>query len=100
MLWLRGAPHYREQCPHAAAREGKSEGQVVPWVAEAYALEKGQQPHPFTGSEAPPGGRPLRVRLSGVVSARPLGDIWRMVSSRLTKVHLYNFYLREEQDEL
>ena len=36
---------------------GSGQEASVPWVAEAIAMEQGQQPHPFTGSEAPPGGR-------------------------------------------
>ena len=50
----------------------------MPWVAEAIALKQEQQLHPFTGSEAPPGGRALWVRFSGVVSARPFYEIPRI----------------------
>ena len=53
---------------------GLGQGACVPWVAEAITLGQGQQPHPFTGCTAPPGRRALRVRFSGVVSAKPLGE--------------------------
>ena len=35
------------------------------------------QPHPFTGSGAPPGRQALQVRFSGVVSTEPLAEIGR-----------------------
>ncbi len=49
----------------------------VPWVAGCICFEaRAGQPHPFTWSEATPGGPALPVRFSGVVSAEPLADIW------------------------
>ena len=50
-------------------------GFVKSAIAEAIALERGQQPHFFTGSEASPGGNISVVRFRGVVSAEPLDDI-------------------------
>jgi len=53
------------------------QGQVacVPWVAGCICFEaESGQPHPFTGSGAPPRGRPLPARFSGVVSAEPLDE--------------------------
>ena len=60
-------------------RHGGQEQEVcVPWVAgrTCFGAVAGQ-PHPFTGSEAPPRRQALQVRLSGVVSAEPLDDRWR-----------------------
>jgi len=55
---------------------GYEQGVCVPWVAGCICFGAGAgQPHPFTGSEAPPGGRALRVRFRDVVSAKPLYDI-------------------------
>jgi len=63
--------------PHNNAltlRHGGTEQEAgVPWIAGGISSGAGAgQPHPFTGSGAPPGGRALRVRFSGVVSAKPL----------------------------
>lgn len=50
---------------------GKGQGASVPWVAGRICFgERAGQPHPITGSEAPPGGQALRVRFSGVVSTK------------------------------
>jgi len=61
-----------EQCTHAAARQ-RGQEECVPLVAGCNCFGAGAgQPHPFTGSEAPPGGQALPVRFRGVVSAKPL----------------------------
>jgi hypothetical protein len=55
---------------------GRGQEVRVPWVAGSicYGVEAGQ-PHPFTGSGAPPGGQGSGVRFSGDVSANPLAVI-------------------------
>jgi len=45
--------------PSRCGTGGKEQGACVPWVAEAIALGCEQQPHPFTGSGAPPDGQAL-----------------------------------------
>jgi len=53
----------------------QEQGASVPWVARCiFSGERSGQPHPFTGSGAPPGGMSLPVRFSGVVSEEPLYD--------------------------
>jgi hypothetical protein len=67
---------------------GQSQGVCVPLVAgRIYFVAGAGQPHPFTGSRAPPGGRAMRVRFSGVVSAESLGEI----GSRLARA-IHGFY--------
>ena len=51
----------------------------MPWVAGRICFGVGAgQPHPFTGSEAPPRGQALRVRFRGVVSAEPLCEMQKV----------------------
>ena len=55
---------------------GSRQGVCVPWIAGriCFGVRAGQS-HLFTGSGAPPGGRALMVRFSGVVSANPFSEI-------------------------
>jgi hypothetical protein len=63
-----------EQCPHAAARRDRVEGMRALGCRMHLLWSGAGQPHPFTGSEAPPGGQALWVWFSGVVSANTLSD--------------------------
>ena len=56
------AGHYPSASNALTLRHGGSgQGEGVPWVAGRIYFEAGAgQPHPFTGSVAPPGGRALR----------------------------------------
>jgi hypothetical protein len=70
------AGHHTSDNNALTRRHGGLEQEAcVPWVAGRICCGAGAgQPHPFTGSEAPPGGGALWVRFSGVVSANPLYD--------------------------
>ncbi|KUO76392.1 MAG: hypothetical protein APF77_06755 [Clostridia bacterium BRH_c25] len=69
--------HYPSANKALTLRHGEKRQEAsVPWVAGCICFEAvARQPHPFTGSGAPPRGKALRVQFSGVVSAEPFNEM-------------------------